>query len=453
MKRYSKQINKVFLGFMVSLLLACDGFLDPKPDQGLLVPKTLDDVQLLLDNNVVFNRQALLPTISSDEFWTTSDAYQNMTVPEQGSYLWKEDIYQGASTWDWDYAYRQVFYANIALEALEDILGNENSRAEELRGMALFYRAYAYYHLLQQFAPAYQKSGGNEGLLGIVLKSKSDINDPASRATLAESYNQLIGDLQEAVQFLPETTELKTRPNLAAGYALLAKSQLMMFDYEEAANSAIQALGHYPLRLDFNELDLEARRPFSRFDNETIFYSVLHSSSYTRAGQTFVDTLLTQTFEEGDLRVRTYYSMTADSLYNMTGHHTGNTVLFGGLSVGELQLIAAEGFGKIGDLEKGNLYLNGLLRNRYDQETWEDLMIEKQDELLERVLLERRKELIGRGIRWSDLRRLNQETGSEITLERVIDGETYSLLPNDPLYVFPIPDVEIQRSGIAQNER
>jgi hypothetical protein len=116
-------------------------------------------------------------------------------------------------------------------------------------------------------------------------------------------------------------------------------------------------------------------------------------------------------------------------------------------------LIAAEGYSRSGNLEMGNLYLNELLRNRYDKESWEDLMIEEQEELLKRILLERRKELIGRGIRWSDLRRLNQETGSEITLERVIDGETYSLLPNDPLYVFPIPDVEIQRSGIAQNNR
>ncbi|WP_268037076.1 RagB/SusD family nutrient uptake outer membrane protein, partial [Algoriphagus sp. PAP.12] len=139
------------------------------------------------------------------------------------------------------------------------------------------------------------------------------------------------------------------------------------------------------------------------------------------------DTLLTQTFETGDLRVRSYYSLSTDSLYNMTGHHTGNTVLFGGLSVGEIQLIAAEGYSRSGNLEMGNLYLNELLRNRYDKESWEDLMIEEQEELLKRILLERRKELIGRGIRWSDLRRLNQETGSEITLERVIDGETYSL--------------------------
>ncbi len=55
-----------------------------------------------------------------------------------------------------------------------------------------------------------------------------------------------------------------------------------------------------------------------------------------------------------------------------------------------------------------------------------------------KVLQERRKELIFRGTRWSDLRRLNLE-GAGIGLNRIINGVTYTLPPNDARWVMLIP--------------
>lgn len=432
---------------------SCGDFLDPKPDQGLLVPTSLDDFQLLMDNNVVFNRQSLLPTISSDEFWTNSEAYQNMTVSEQGAYLWKEDPYQGDPQWDWEVAYQQVFYANVVLEGLADYTGPNIQRKEELEGMALFYRSYAYFQLLQEFAPAFRKSGGNEQLLGIVLRNGSDVNIPSKRASLAESYSQMIGDLEKAVELLPDSNPLKTRPTQAVGFALLAKSYLLVFEFEKALNVAEASLSIYTERQDFNELDVDALRPFTRFDAETMFYSVLHSSNYTRGSETFVDTLLIQAYDSTDLRLKTYFNPDENGLYRMSGHLTGSTILFGGIGVGEVQLIAAESAARTGNESLALQHLNDLLINRYEAEYWQPLDEIGGEELLKRILLERRKELIGRGVRWSDLRRLNQEEGFESEIRREVDGEIYLLESESSAYVFPIPDNEIQRSGIAQNER
>lgn len=448
-----KKINNLILMVLIVSLGSCGDYLDPKPDQGLLVPKTLDDFQLLMDNNVVFNRQAYLPTISSDEFWTSSEAYQNLTVSEQGAYLWKEDPYQGASTWDWDYAYRQVFYANVVLEGLMDYTGPDIQRKEELEGMALFYRSYAYFHLLQEFAPAFRKSGGNEQLLGIVLRNGSDVNIPSKRSSLAESYTQMIGELEKAVEMLPETSPFKTRPSKAVGYALLAKSYLLVFEFEKALNAAETSLLAYTERQDFNELDVFALRPFTRFEAETMFYSVLHSSNFTGGSQTFVDTLLIQAYDSTDLRLKAYFNPDENGMYRMSGHLTGNTILFGGIGVGELQLIAAESAVRTGNKSLALQYLNDLLINRYAAEYWSPIAGIEGEELLKRILLERRKELIGRGVRWSDLRRLNQEQDFESEIRREVDGKIYLLEPESSAYVFPIPDNEIQRSGIAQNER
>ncbi|MNX64087.1 SusD family protein [compost metagenome] len=69
------------------------------------------------------------------------------------------------------------------------------------------------------------------------------------------------------------------------------------------------------------------------------------------------------------------------------------------------------------------------------------------------ILKERRKELLFRGLRWMDLRRLNKEPEYAVTLTRIVNGTTYTLPPNDPRYVYPIPPDEIAISGIEQNER
>jgi len=67
-------------------------------------------------------------------------------------------------------------------------------------------------------------------------------------------------------------------------------------------------------------------------------------------------------------------------------------------------------------------------------------------------LTERRRELIMRGLRWSDIRRLNLE-GAGITQTRTANGKVHTLLPNDPRYALALPEDVIERSGMVQNRR
>ncbi len=57
-----------------------------------------------------------------------------------------------------------------------------------------------------------------------------------------------------------------------------------------------------------------------------------------------------------------------------------------------------------------------------------------------------------RGLRWTDLRRLNREPRYAISLERTVLGQPYNLPPNHQHYTFPIPDDIISLSGMPQNE-
>jgi hypothetical protein len=71
---------------------------------------------------------------------------------------------------------------------------------------------------------------------------------------------------------------------------------------------------------------------------------------------------------------------------------------------------------------------------------------------LTKILTERRKELVFRGLRWADIKRLNLE-GANISLTRKLNGQTYTLSPNHPRFALPIPDDVIQISGMPQNPR
>ncbi|WP_339880576.1 RagB/SusD family nutrient uptake outer membrane protein [uncultured Algoriphagus sp.] len=449
MKKYSILLLTVFSGMFCS----CDSYLDPKPDQSLLVPRTLEDVQYLLDNNVVFNFQGFIPLLAADEFSMTEEAFNGASVTEQGAYTWSEDLFPTGTSTDWNYPYEAVFYSNVALDALGKYTGEKDQQYYELEGAALFYRSMAYYELLQTFAPAYQLEGGNEQLLGIVLRNDPDINLPSERATLEDSYIRVIQDLETALNLLPDYVEYKTRPNKAAAASLLARVQLSVFNYAEAARSAEAALGLYTERMDFNDIDSGTSRPFPLFNSETIYYTQLQSTSVMFSQLFTVDNGLIESYDSADLRLRYYFQTNADENHRMTGHHTGSSTFFGGLTVGENLLIASESNLRLGNEGKAKSWLGELLSLRYEDDSYREILDLEGEELLARILLERRKELVGRGTRWTDLRRLNQEAEWEKTIKRDLGGEIYQLTPMSPAYVFPIPDQEILRSGIVQNQR
>jgi len=71
-------------------------------------------------------------------------------------------------------------------------------------------------------------------------------------------------------------------------------------------------------------------------------------------------------------------------------------------------------------------------------------------EAVSKILIERRKELYMRGLRWMDIKRLNKE-GNNIILTRKIAGQFYTLQPGANYYALPIPIDIIEQTGIQQN--
>ena len=124
---------------------------------------------------------------------------------------------------------------------------------------------------------------------------------------------------------------------------------------------------------------------------------------------------------------------------------------FDGVSTNEIYLIRAEANARQGKTTDAMRDLNELLAMRHT-DTFVPLAASSPSHALDLILLERRKELLMRGLRWVDIKRLNKE-GAGITLKRTVEGVEYMLSPNDLRYALPIPEDVITLSGIEQNKR
>ncbi|MGY0036939.1 RagB/SusD family nutrient uptake outer membrane protein [Pedobacter sp. NJ-S-72] len=128
-------------------------------------------------------------------------------------------------------------------------------------------------------------------------------------------------------------------------------------------------------------------------------------------------------------------------------------LFFDGLAVDELYLIRAEAYARVGNAASAINDLNVLLKSRWSTGKYVDIVATTADDALLKVITERRKELTMRGLRWSDLRRLNKDSKFSKTLSRTAQGITYTLPPNDLRYTLLIPQEVISNSPIAQNPR
>lgn len=433
---------------------SCKKFLDQKPDKKLTEPSTVQDAQALLDNYNIMNLMApYIGLLSDDDFYLKTDFLNTLRLNDRNGYLWQKDI-QLDESWKW--RYMVVLSANLSLETLNKIPKTVLNQAsyEYAYGGALFFRSLAFFHLAEVFAPPYDVQTAGS-VLGIPLRLSSDINTVNKRNTVEETYSRIVKDLKTAIPLLPAKSSIVTQASKAAAFALLSNTYLTMREYHFAGLYADSALQIHNTLLEYNQIDPSSTSPFSQFNAEVIFFSSTGGGTYFYMVNRKVDSVLYSNYEENDLRKNIFFQATGSDEYGFKGNYQGWPYgeLFNGFAVDEMLLIRAECAARENKIELALNDLNTLLVTRYKAGTFQELNAASANDVLELVLKERRKELICRGRRWMDLRRLNKEPQFEKTLTRIVDGKKYELLPNSSLYTFDIPQSVINYSGIPQNER
>ena len=424
----------------------------------MVVPATLPDLNAMLNDAQLLTTSSLgSQEITCDNIYAPDNIFLGVTPLEQSIYVWEDDADLG--NYDWGGGYRKLFTINSIIDLSGKYVPFDQQEAvwkNEIYGSALFFRAQTHWDLLQLFAPVYEKSTASRKM-GVVLALVNDVQVRSPRADLETCYQQVLTDLKNAVKLLPDQTQYKTRPNKAAGYGMLARIYLSMSDYELAAAYADSALAIYSTLLDYNTLSKPSptSNPFPRFHDEIIYESTLNSYSLFSRGSRggYIDSTLYNSYSDNDLRKEFFYYFLGEG-YKLGGAYGGQNRLLSGIATDELYLIRAECRARLNNVAGAMSDLNNLLSTRWKTGTYIEYQATTEDEALTIILAERRKELIQRGLRWTDLRRLNLDPRFAVTIERVVQGTTYRLLPNDLRYTLLIPNEEIDANLlIEQNPR
>ena len=443
-----------YLILLVSITIglgSCKKFLEEKPDKSLSTPDKLQDLQALLDGSARMNRAAIAPMNASDEFYLLSTVWK--ALPKQfdkDCYVWATETQNDQ---DWEALYIVVYYANTILDNI-DRAGKSGSISEynSIKGAALFFRAHAYYQLAQTFATQFDSKTA-ETTKGIVLRDNSDFSTPSRRSTLMETYEQILEDLNIAKDLLPINVLYKTRVNKACAYALLARTNLIMGNFETALTSASSALNLNSQLIDFNVLDTKATAPVPLFNEEVVFYCNTNLPVVSVSSRAIIDTTLYKSYLDNDLRKSIYFSSNGKGGYFFKGSFNGSTSnIFNGIANDELYLIKAECEARTGNIPASMKTLNGLLKKRFKIGTFTDFSTTNSEEAIQLILSERKKELVYRGLRFSDIRRLNL-MGAGIGITRILDNTIYTLAPNDQRYTWLIPQKVISLTELEQNPR
>lgn len=448
---------------LVFAFLGCKKeFLDKKPNSGIVVPKSIEELQALLDNQLVMNLNGGLAQLSDDDYvipvYNDYLALPDMT--SKNAHIWNKEIYDGAiNIQDWNGLYKVIFYANNVLNELKQNDYPNKAAHNSLTGSALFYRAYANFDLLSNFAQIYNPVSASTDL-GIPIRLDPGIDYIKPRATVQHCYDQIIADLNTSIPLLnPKVGSANVnRPTRPAAFALLARIYLYMGDYELAEKNADSCLSLHDKLADYTKANLTSITPFGYVNDESIFYAsqvnvyALLTASSATVRPYSINPLLIAQYDSSDLRSKLYFSYNANGSVNTKRRYTAAPTPFTGLATDEIYLIKSECLARKGAVGSAMDMLNKLLQTRYEINKYINKSASTKEEALEIVLRERRKELVWRGIRWQDIKRFNKE-GRNIILNRTLNGTQYTLRPNDPRYVFPIPPEEIALSGIQQNER
>jgi tetratricopeptide (TPR) repeat protein len=283
------------------------------------------------------------------------------------------------------------------------------------------------------------------------MRLTSDITLPSKRSTNEASYKQIIDDLNIAKDLLPDRPQIVTRASKTAALALLARIYLSMENYDMAFQSADQCLKIYSALLDYNNVIASAN--FIGVYNSEVLFHANYSDNFTTTNY-LIDRGLYESYQGDDLRKsRLFRENATTKVVTFKGNYdSGTSLIFCGLATDEVYLIRAECYARAGKITDSMRDLNDLMKMRWDKtKIYPVITANDQEDAIRKILLERRKELVNRGIRWSDLRRLNKDSRFAVTLKRTVLGVEYTLEPNSYRYTFPIPDDIVQQIGITQN--
>lgn len=464
-----KNVTTILAICVVVMLTGCNDYLDIKP-KGEKIPTTVSDYETLLNYESVQKVSDTYPAYLTDDVFlpdvaegTATPGLNSVDQSIRNLYLFKKEVFGDAQDDGfWFASYNRIYYYNTVIDNVMDADGSDEQQKLSIRAEALISRALEYLYLVNGYAKYYDVRTA-ESDPGVPLILDEDISKKnLVRASVKDVYAQIQSDLQTALPNLPMQAKGNAfRASKAAGYGVLAKMYLYMGNYAEALKAANAVLEMNNSLLDLKKYAVvKAQSSIGRtnvpqdIDNPENIYIKFAPYVYGLSSKVFGSDELISLFSEDDMRLQVYFTKNFRNI--PTDKYVWAPYLRANLAVSspEIYLIAAECEAREGSIERAIALINKLRDNRIKNNT--DIVATDRNDALQKVLEERRRELAMSGmVRYIDLKRLNQESQFAKTVTHVTGEGTFSLEPNSPLYVLPIPAkvMRFNKNSMKQNER
>ena len=489
------KVRRTLLALITTVALSsCDDYLDTIPSKGNNeVLNNSAQVEALLGNSSIFNTPVnCLFSASDDEGMGTdiADMYGYVSENILNEMTWNTNDNEVNTFGDgaWDAEYNKVFTANLIINQIDEVKDLSPENRTEYLAQAHLMRAMAMWALVNSYCLPYSEKTLSEP--GLPLKKTNSYEEPVPRATVKETYDFILADLNEAMKTHNQTIgERRWWVSQPAVKAMMARYYLFTQDYDKAAQYAKEALESSAAELqDYNELGFEPSEVsldgvqqivnyselYRYSDSEQANYEENYLSEYFTHNEDLIpsESLKALYDQENDLRYKQFFNKYAlwssgigglgdDMTYNKFSHKTQ-----AGPTVAEMLLTEAEALARTGQWQEAMRYVNELREKRYVKGSDFTLTADNQEDAIKKIIDERHREMPFL-MRWYDIRRLgfNDVEYDDVSVEHVFYDVSNNNYDPSTIYKYILPSgsarcahplsiVEINRSNgqIKQNE-
>lgn len=407
-----------FLPFLF-ILISCESVLDVSPTQSIAADEAITDkngikraltgcYDALQQGGYYAHNYVLFAGLTSDNLRATGTKVEYSEL-ESNSFLADNGFIEGI----WNAIFRSINRVNNVLYYLDGVGDITDAERTDFEAQCLFLRGLHYYNLVRYFG-------------GVPLKSKPSLNATGldiPRSSESEVYQFIISDLEAAKGNISTTSSKRANNN--AVLALLAKVNLEMGNYSEAATLASEVINSssHSLESDYANIFEESgssseiifQVDFDAQDKNVLAQYFFPGSLAGRKEATPSISLI-ESYENSDTRIAASINDILASPYNesycikYSDVSTGTDNVFV-IRLAEMYLLRAEANaranGNVADIQND---IN-TIRNRAGLS---DTQASNHNALLDAILNERRHELAFEGSRWFDLVRFEKHDGKTI---------------------------------------
>jgi|APDOM4702015191_1054821.scaffolds.fasta_scaffold12412_2 tetratricopeptide (TPR) repeat protein len=230
------------------LIASCSKKLDLLPQQSLA-----EEVALNSDANIKKVLNGAYDAVSDGDLYGGNVLLYSELLGANDEIRWEGTFNQPREIWlkamittnsfirdTWLEAYDVINISNNILSAINVVNTADQNR---VKGEALFLRGAMYFELVKLYAKPYSAGSvtSNKGL-PIVLTPTRGIDEASyvPRSTVEQTYTQILADLTEAENLLPNTNSVFANKAVAAG--MLSRVYLQMEKFPEARDAANRAI-------------------------------------------------------------------------------------------------------------------------------------------------------------------------------------------------------------------